>query len=347
VPAVPPPIYALLSTNPHPNKINSLTSLPINKPGVRRALAILVPAIIGTGVCWLCVDLANIYGIALFLGLPIVISFLASFIYCYKKEANFWATYGIACASITVQGVMILATAMDGLICLVMALPLSLFLGLIGTFLGRMAARASLGKGVTLLPLTLIFLFPGLVAFENAFPLPAPLRAVTTSVEIKAPIDRVWESVIAFPRIDAPPEGIFRAGIAYPIEARIDGHGVGAIRYCTFCTGSFVEPVTKWEKNRLLAFDVTSSPPPMKEVSIYEHVDAPHLHGKLESKKGQFRLEQRGNIVILEGTTWYRHEMWPQWYWAPMTDQIIHRIHQRVLDHIKTTSENSGSGHPN
>jgi hypothetical protein len=75
-------------------------------------------------------------------------------------------------------------------------------------------------------------------------------------VEIDAAPEIVWRSVIAFPEIDYPRAWWFQAGIAAPVGARIEGTGVGAVRYCDFTTGSFVEPVTAWEEGRLLAFDI-------------------------------------------------------------------------------------------
>ncbi|MEZ6014545.1 MAG: hypothetical protein R3F49_05485 [Planctomycetota bacterium] len=42
--------------------------------------------------------------------------------------------------------------------------------------------------------------------------------------------------------------------------------------------------------------------------------------------------------VLLEGTTWYTHDLTPAWYWGPISDRLIHRIHRRVLDHIATVA---------
>lgn len=304
-----------------------------------RWFAVLTPSVVGLLASYLCVEVAGNYGLVLFIGLPLVVSFLSSFCFCFGRECGFGATFLVAALSIIVLGMLILCFALDGLICLLMALPLALALALPAVALGRLAGRAARGNRSSIVPLMLVLLFPCLVAFEESRPPVAPLRAVTTSVAIHAPVRTVWNTVIAFPRIQCPPAGIFKMGIAYPIEARIEGSGVGAIRYCTFSTGSFVEPITTWTEDRLLAFDVSSSPPPMEEFSLYQHVDPPHLHGHLVSKKGQFLLRPSGDGVILEGTTWYRHEMWPQWYWAPLSDQIIHNIHHRVLDHIKTIVE--------
>ena len=41
----------------------------------------------------------------------------------------------------------------------------------------------------------------------------------------------------------------------------------------------------------------------------------------------------------LEGTTWYQHGLWPSQYWRLWSDAIIHKIHLRVLRHIRDEVE--------
>jgi hypothetical protein len=308
----------------------------INRPW----FAILLPALVGFGFAALCVRAFEAYGWSLFLGLPVLVSFLSAFCASFRRRRfSFWSAYAASFFSILCLGGFIFLFALDGAYCLLMALPLALVLGLVGTAFGVALGAACRGGKATTLPLLIAFLFPALVAFEHHTQSPVPLRSVTTSVVVRAPVSRVWQTVVAFPKITDPPDGIFRCGIAYPIEARIDGTGAGAVRHCIFSTGAFVEPITRWEEPTLLAFDVASSPPPMRELSLYEHVDAPHLHGHMESKRGQFRLTERDGAVVLEGTTWYTHTLSPQWYWGPISDYMIHRIHERVLNHIKRVSE--------
>jgi hypothetical protein len=87
---------------------------------------------------------------------------------------------------------------------------------------------------------------------------------------------------------------------------------------------------------------VTACPLPLQELSLYEHVDAPHLHGHMLSRRGQFLLTPRADgSVVLEGTTWYSHSLSPQWYWGPISDYIVHRIHERVLAQIQHTAEHA------
>jgi hypothetical protein len=131
---------------------------------------------------------------------------------------------------------------------------------------------------------------------------------------------------------------VLKLGFAYPIEAKIDGTGVGAVRYCNFNTGPFVEPITVWQEPNLLAFDVKEQPEPMTEMSPYEHLTSAHLT-YLRSLKGQFRLYEKEGKTVLEGTTFYTHDISPDVYWRQYSDEIIHQIHLRVLNYIKKVSE--------
>jgi hypothetical protein len=109
---------------------------------------------------------------------------------------------------------------------------------------------------------------------------------VVTSVDVAAPPEVVWRSVVKFPPLTTPQPWLFRLGIAGPESAVIEGEGVGAIRRCVFTTGSFVEPITAWDAPRRLAFDVTEQPEPMFELTPYRHVHPPHLKSSFRSTRG-------------------------------------------------------------
>jgi hypothetical protein len=221
-----------------------------------------------------------------------------------------------------------------------MALPIGLGVGLMGAAFGRGVAlrgRHDLGPaGVALCMLPLAALL------EPAGGTGRVLHEVRSAVVIDAAPEVVWSKVIAFPPMAEPTELFFRMGIAYPRYARIEGRGPGAIRYCVFSTGPFVEPITVWEPDRRLAFDVTRSPPPLREVTPYAHVAPPHLSGYLQPRRGEFRLIPLAHgRTRLEGSTWYHLRMAPEAYWQLYSDYLIHRIHSQVLEHIKHQSEQS------
>lgn len=244
----------------------------------------------------------------------------------------------------------IVLLGLDGLVCVLMALPIMLPLVLVGAFFGVAIQRLVIIAGDRhrgpMLPLSIALGAATLsgaappvegVLFRHGDP---PLRRVVTDVIVDAPIETVWSQVIAFPSIAPPTEWLFRAGIAYPTHATIvprgDGSfGPGSIRECVFSTGAFVEPITIWDPPRRLAFDVTAQPAPMRELSPWEiHPD--HLDEHLTSRRGEFLLEALPDgRTRLTGTTWYEVRMWPQVWWGGLSDAIIHRIHRRVLGHVR------------
>lgn len=276
------------------------------------------------------------YGIALFILTPLFIGAGSTILYGIKNNITYQKAWQIGFLTLGVYTAGLLIFAIEGLICIVMAAPIGLLLTWIGSLIGLAVLKDAANKAPTAM-LILIGIIPTMAFIEKDTE--PTLTSVVTSIEINADSKAVWRNVVEFPQLDEPNEFIFKTGIAYPINAKIEGTGVGAIRYCNFTTGSFVEPITTWKEFRLLKFDVVEQPVPMKELSFWD-INAPHLHDYFVSKKGQFKLIVLPNgKTLLEGTTWYYHNIRPNFYWQVWSNYIIHKIHDRVLKHIKENSE--------
>lgn len=233
----------------------------------------------------------------------------------------------------------LLVFAIEGMICIVMASPLEIILTLAGAFVGHRWQAGKIRKPTKWYMLVMVGAMLSL-SFDYVQRPPIQLRSVVSRVKIAAPPQQIWDNLIAFSPLPAPSEWYFKTGIAYPTHATIEGRGVGAVRYCNFTTGSFVEPVTLWDEPNLLQFDVASQPIPMNEFNPFWDIHPPHLDGYFQSKKGQFKLIPIDDThTILEGATWYQVDIYPQKYWEQWCDYIIHRIHLRVLNHIKSEAE--------
>jgi hypothetical protein len=313
--------------------------IPRSKSGSAVA-GVMLGLLLGVPLTLLGVMVMGKYGWGLFVGLPFTTSLLAVLIYSYHEQRSLAACVSIGLGTVTTMGVTLMAVAIEGVICLLMAAPIGWVMAILGAWCGYLiqsgARRNRLPPAV--LPL-LILAVPMLMGAEALADLEPPLIAVQTAVEIEAPPQVVWAHVVQFSELPPPEDLLFRLGVAYPQRAVIKGQGVGAVRECVFSTGPFVEPITVWDEPRRLAFDVTSQPPAMKELS-YTDIDAPHLDDYLVSKGGQFLLTPVSPTrTRLEGTTWYRHNIWPATYWQVWSDGIIHRIHLRVLTHIKQEAE--------
>jgi len=309
--------------------------------GRRRAIAGVVVAT-ALGLCLVSLDTRILveYAWGLFLGVPFLTGFVASWFLNVGGIRTGKETATVCMITTLLIGVVLLGFAMEGALCLVMALPLALPFSIAGGEIAReilrrrpdTPGRPTFAACITVLPMIMFT--------EHATRLEPPVLSVTSSIIIDAPVSTVWKNVISFPPLAPPEELIFRAGIAYPIGAEIKGPGPGAVRYCRFSTGDFVEPVTTWDENHLLGFDVAAQPQSLREISPWK-VMPPHLERNyMRSKHGQFRLvaldEHR---TLLEGTTWYQNYFWPQAYWRGISDSIVHDIHMRVLEHVKRQAE--------
>lgn len=277
------------------------------------------------------------YGLALFILTPLFVGFCATSIYGYNHSISRITAFGISSVTLGLMTLALLIFAIEGIICIIMAAPIAFILMWLGSIIGHYIISKK--PSSTMTTIVVITLSIPLTSFVESKTESENVTPVVTSIKINASQETVWKNVVKFPELNTPTEFLFKAGIAYPINATIEGEGVGAIRYCNFTTGRFVEPITKWDAPNLLSFDVLESPQPMKELSFWD-VDAPHLHDYFVSKKGQFKITKiSDNETLLEGTTWYYNKIKPNFYWNLWSDYIVHKIHDRVLTHIKQTSE--------
>jgi uncharacterized membrane protein YhaH (DUF805 family) len=313
-------------------------ALPAGRRLPTAAIAIGAALLLAVAVFGFSTLLVKQYVAATIFGTPFAMGAIAGFLFNRKYPDDPMDTIKLSAFLFLFTAGAFLLFAYDGAVCIFMAFPIAFTVGLLGAFFGR--AIALCGRRAMPPAISAMLILPACIALEPPHTTGRILHEVRSSVEINASPERVWEHVIAFPPITAPPDWISRLGVAYPEYAHIEGSGVGAVRYCVFSTGPFLEPITAWEPARQLAFDATSSPDPMRELSPYKNLSPPHLHGYLRSRRGEFRLvELPGRRTRLEGSTWYEIEMSPEGYWQLWSDFLIHRIHTRVLEHIKADTE--------
>jgi uncharacterized membrane protein YhaH (DUF805 family) len=304
--------------------------------GMLWGLLLAVPP--GLLAVWLLTEVLGEYANSLFVVLPFVVGLASSFV-AVRKSDDMQAGFFAAVMAVVTVSIGLLGLSLEGLACILMAVPIWLMPAALGAILG--ATLGGLRRGPRAAALVPFLALPLTVQGDVSLAEP-PMHEVVTTIEIDAPPATVWRHVVEFAEIPPPSEWWFQTGIAYPVRAHIDGAGVGAVRHCEFTTGPFVEPITVWDPPHLLAFDVTAQPAPMQEWSLFARVHPPHLDGYFRSRRGEFRLiALPGRRTRLEGRTWYTLDLEPLPYWRLWADWIVHRIHERVLHWIRT-SANSG-----
>ena len=305
-------------------------------------MVIVLFTLLGVLLTWFNTYSLEIYTVSLFFGTPFIIGLVQSYLLNLKNSQGFKKTISLVGLTILLIYFCILIFGWEGLICIMMSFPISILLGVMGAVLGL--AIAKYHRPGKLFPTALVFVLPIMPLMENTVTNPHK-DVVLSVIEINAIPKEIWPNVVKFSDLPSTTDWLFQLGVAYPVRARIDGEGVGAIRHCEFSTGSFVEPITVWDEPNRLAFDVQYQPQPMKELSFYDRIDAPHLNGYFRSVRGEFLLTSLANgKTRLEGRTWYEMDIQPGWYWQIYGRWFIHKIHHRVLTHIKNLSEHEDIG---
>ena len=337
-------LFILLSAIPSGNKVKATKRsflprlIPKNKLG-SAVFSLGATLVFSSLLMGIFIQFLEAYGWGLFIGIPFFLGFGSVIIYGYHNQLAYRQALGVMVLAVLFFNLLIFILAFEGIICLAMAFPLMFFIAWIGATIGYAVHKGNQMASLNTLAAPLLFI-PLIGAIEQNDMQKAPIMEVSTEIIVEASRQEVWDELVAFGQIDEPEEWLFKTGIAYPTHATIVGTGVGAVRKCNFTTGAFIEPITIWDEPDLLAFSVLEQPPPMMEWSMYKDLEIEHLTGYFKSNRGQFQLVslENGNTRLI-GTTWYSHDIWPISYWRLWSDPILHRIHHRVLNHIKSKAE--------
>lgn len=317
----------------------------------RLIVPFLLAAGITTGLTYGFIHLADIgklplglkqaggyFGFAIFAGLPFATGVSASVV--IRRSGGSYAQ-ALGAALTLIGGVILIlcSFAMEGIVCVFMAAPFGALLTFLGATLGFFLARSRVADG-RLQAAAWLSIF-ALVGIEGWHP-PAPLEDQTsTEIIINAPAARIWAELHDIRDLPPTDNLLFQFGVAHPVGTVTDGTGVGAARLCQLSTGDMPEIITVWKPNQELRFKVLSTPPAMRELGFFgKTIDAAHLHSAYASLEGGFRLVPLADgRTKLIGDSRYLLNISPAPYWNLWTKEIVHSVHRRVLEHIKTRAE--------
>ena len=234
----------------------------------------------------------GVYGFGMFVVSPFVIG--ADNRLCRQlQDTDIGArrTAQVVAAATAIGAIGLVAAALEGIVCIVLAAPLALGVALIGGMLGRsiaVAIAASDRAGAIGLRLAADRVRAGKRSASDR-----RISTRTRPSRSTAPPELVWKSILHMDTMDEPLALPFRLGVAYPLRGEVVGEGVGAVRHGEFSTGIAIERVTEWVPNRKLAFVVVNDVPSMRELSPYQHVHAPHAVGYFRTSYTSFELVPR------------------------------------------------------
>lgn len=254
----------------------------------------------------------------------------------WRRAVVPWAPALVALASA-------LALAWEGLICIVLWLPLFLILSSLGGLTAGLIRRPSGRSGSQPLVLLCALLLPFAISpFEQLLPRPSERRTVRTAIVVHAPVATVWRNIERVPRIEEREHrfSLFHAiGFPRPVEARLTGAGVGAVRHATFEGGVlFVETLTAWETGRRLAFSIHADTASIPASTLDEHVTVGGPY--FDVLEGTYEIEPIApGTVILHLTSVHRLATRFNFYSGLWTDLVMRNVQEYILDIVKQRCE--------
>ncbi|QWK77263.1 SRPBCC family protein [Ochrobactrum sp. BTU1] len=321
-----------------------MTSSPPNSPGFSERLRVAVPVAVAYGLTLYVLIWVNsarewmpfIAGLML---LPMAISSLASSLSDPRAEKGLWRH--VRMSWMIIGGLIVVSMALfrEGGICVIMAAPFFGVFSAVGSWLTLSLIRRFRTPRSTMLVIALPLMF---YPFEPLLQYEPHEGAVTTVIDIAASPEVVWQQTAEIRHV-LPDElswtfshGI--VGVPQPVDARLEGEGVGAVRQLEWTRGvKFQEIVTRWEENRLLAWDFrfgTDSIPAAVEAHI--NVDSSYL--KLTN--GDYHLEALPNgHTRLTLTTRYRIATPINFYCDLWGKVFLNDFHGVVLKVIRDRSQ--------
>lgn len=283
------------------------------------------------------------YGWSLFVGVPYFVGFFSSAVLSFWGPRSLSSCLRIAATASGVLALGFLLFGIEGLICVILAVPLGMPVALFGAWMAYIILESKFAPPAAVATLVVVASNLALWAETKVRRIP-PVYTVADSITISASPERVWNSLITMGPLGQPHDLLFRTGVACPQRVDIYGSGVGAMRVCTLTTGQLHEQITAWEPGHLLRWTSITTPPPMKELNPFVDVDPPHLHGFYQSVGGQFELKTlpSGETLVTRSSS-YQHGLFPAEYWRLWTDYVARRGHVHVLGVLKQSAEISAT----
>jgi hypothetical protein len=259
------------------------------------------------------------YGVALFCILPGCIGLFTGFI---PKKAIALSALGVALFSVLI---IVWSGQLEGLVCIIMAIPLVAGCALIGYLIGLVIRRFT--KKTDQLKLSVLpFTFLAITfATNQIWKGDGSASAVTTSMILNASVSTVYDHIKHVDTVIATPHWFHDLGLPYPYKCIMTAEEVGGKRICEFDAGVITETIVELEKNKLLRMAVSDYQMPGK--------------GWFSFKEDRYEVEQVNEGTKITRTTTYLSKLRPRLYWNEIEKLTIGTQQELVFENLKNEVE--------
>jgi uncharacterized protein YndB with AHSA1/START domain len=312
-------------------------ALSAGPPPTRRAVVVAVAVGAGTLLYGVACLVSRSYGFAFF-GIPVVVGAAAGVLSPSRP-------YRAALLAVFLGLLLSIVTFREGIICVLMSLPLVIPLALLGASAGsvlRRHVRTRRAQAGTIGVLLLLAMSGQMLDRMCDNPARHPIHVVDSEIDIAAPPDSVFSILTAHEfAVENRWPWLLRIGLPTPERMIVEKPGVGGRMRFEYPHMSVFATITRWSPGKELAYTVDR----------YDVRDLPFHITRLGRSPSYGLREERVQdwLTVLstsytfrpstKGTTLRRHMVWqrhlfPSLYFSWLQQSIIERGQRRLLELI-------------
>jgi hypothetical protein len=273
--------------------------------------------------------------------LPFVIGVITVY-FASPENAQKWS-YRIFAPLLTSSICLVISMLIgwEGLICLIMALPIYLPIASLGGIFTGILLSVFKKNTMHSFAFAALLLTPFVSShIETRLNFETEIREVHTQIQIDAPKEKVWKNIVRIPKITEPQKSFFYTmGFPRPVEATLSFEGIDGVREAIFEKGLlFLETITIWEENKIIGFKIKADPRSTPLTTLDEHVVVGGEY--FDTLFGQYEIIPiNENSVNLKLFSRYRLSTRFNFYAEIWSDFLMRDIQNNILSVIKSRVE--------